>query len=473
MIWHAGAQRRISVSEAEERKINRMGVVLPEEPHLDGEAAAVLTDRLQQLGETGPPVSPTLSRTLTPMETNPPNPATTAVGEGEGSQGEAAPPTQSEEPYTPASAPQSGEGPSNPPGGAQPPPGEEILPLSPSHSGAEPDTNAAIVPALANTVSPKRGQLPPIKGVGLSPAPAEATPPVLALPGALDAAPMGPVPEARPLDIALPGALGAAPMGPVPEATPPDVELLSAAAHPGSSPLRGIPPRISEGGSHPAPEHPSPSSYSEHHLRVHMEEGVEDPQASFLTSIRKKFKKMSNKVVPLPPLKPGGIDSDSEDDSDSEMLVVPLPPLKADGIDSDSECDSDSEMLASGFKGAIDLSDSESETEVDPDEDCCPVCLDDPPNVLVGPCSHLLCMGCARDLCKRHLVTPVLCPYCRTVISGFSAAGGAKAKEWEKQKKKVREEKEEAASKAKEEAAAKAKGRAGMTTTPTAVPAVS
>lgn len=58
----------------------------------------------------------------------------------------------------------------------------------------------------------------------------------------------------------------------------------------------------------------------------------------------------------------------------------------------------------------------------DPDEDVCPVCLDEVPNVQLRRCSHRLCLGCAKDLCKRHNLTPALCPCCRSVITGFILA---------------------------------------------------
>ncbi|GIL60125.1 hypothetical protein Vafri_14752, partial [Volvox africanus] len=57
----------------------------------------------------------------------------------------------------------------------------------------------------------------------------------------------------------------------------------------------------------------------------------------------------------------------------------------------------------------------------DDNEDVCPVCLDEGPNLLVQSCRHHLCMECARDLVKRHSLTPALCPYCRGVICGFKA----------------------------------------------------
>ena len=56
------------------------------------------------------------------------------------------------------------------------------------------------------------------------------------------------------------------------------------------------------------------------------------------------------------------------------------------------------------------------------DDDTCPVCLDEPPNLQLLQCHHRLCLGCARDLTQRHALTPVLCPYCRTVIAGFQLA---------------------------------------------------
>jgi hypothetical protein len=56
------------------------------------------------------------------------------------------------------------------------------------------------------------------------------------------------------------------------------------------------------------------------------------------------------------------------------------------------------------------------------EDDTCPVCLDESPNVVLRKCGHRLCLGCAQDLCKRHVLTPVLCPYCRSVIAGFTGA---------------------------------------------------
>ena len=41
--------------------------------------------------------------------------------------------------------------------------------------------------------------------------------------------------------------------------------------------------------------------------------------------------------------------------------------------------------------------------------------------VQVKTCGHTICMDCARDLLKRHNLTPALCPYCRGVIAGFGA----------------------------------------------------
>ncbi|GLC35007.1 hypothetical protein PLESTM_000268700 [Pleodorina starrii] len=57
----------------------------------------------------------------------------------------------------------------------------------------------------------------------------------------------------------------------------------------------------------------------------------------------------------------------------------------------------------------------------DDDEDVCPVCLDEAPNLLVQTCRHQICMDCARDLVRRHSLTPALCPYCRGIISSFKA----------------------------------------------------
>ncbi|PNH08729.1 Cell surface glycoprotein 1 [Tetrabaena socialis] len=48
------------------------------------------------------------------------------------------------------------------------------------------------------------------------------------------------------------------------------------------------------------------------------------------------------------------------------------------------------------------------------------------PAVSSGPdevkaCGHVICMGCAGDLVKRHGLTPALCPYCRGIICKFVA----------------------------------------------------
>ncbi len=56
----------------------------------------------------------------------------------------------------------------------------------------------------------------------------------------------------------------------------------------------------------------------------------------------------------------------------------------------------------------------------DDEEDVCPVCLDELPNIIVPKCKHKLCMGCAKDLIQRHKLTPALCPYCRLVIPGLA-----------------------------------------------------
>ncbi|KXZ49581.1 hypothetical protein GPECTOR_20g437 [Gonium pectorale] len=39
----------------------------------------------------------------------------------------------------------------------------------------------------------------------------------------------------------------------------------------------------------------------------------------------------------------------------------------------------------------------------------------------VQSCRHTICMDCARDLVRRHGLTPALCPYCRGVIAKFTA----------------------------------------------------
>ncbi|KAJ9509326.1 hypothetical protein QJQ45_001784 [Haematococcus lacustris] len=55
------------------------------------------------------------------------------------------------------------------------------------------------------------------------------------------------------------------------------------------------------------------------------------------------------------------------------------------------------------------------------DDQTCPVCLDEAPDIQLQRCGHSLCVSCARDLCKRHFLTPALCPYCRSLIAGFKA----------------------------------------------------
>ncbi len=60
--------------------------------------------------------------------------------------------------------------------------------------------------------------------------------------------------------------------------------------------------------------------------------------------------------------------------------------------------------------------------EAEEDEDVCPVCLDELPNISMVKCTHRLCLSCAKDLCKRHQLTPALCPMCRDVIPGFALA---------------------------------------------------
>ncbi len=50
------------------------------------------------------------------------------------------------------------------------------------------------------------------------------------------------------------------------------------------------------------------------------------------------------------------------------------------------------------------------------EDDVCPVCLDELPNIKLDKCLHRLCISCAKDLCRRHKLTPALCPMCRMVI---------------------------------------------------------
>jgi hypothetical protein len=61
-------------------------------------------------------------------------------------------------------------------------------------------------------------------------------------------------------------------------------------------------------------------------------------------------------------------------------------------------------------------------TDDEDDEDVCGVCLDVDVNAYMRPCSHRICVTCARDLCRRYTVATALCPYCRAIIADFEDA---------------------------------------------------
>lgn len=98
----------------------------------------------------------------------------------------------------------------------------------------------------------------------------------------------------------------------------------------------------------------------------------------------------------------------------------PLGTLAEDGEDylgdEDSEEDEEEDALTS-------TEPSKAKMLVDDDDDACPVCLDAPTTVSLIKCDHKLCLDCSRDLCTRHKLSPALCPYCRTLISGFKRTG--------------------------------------------------
>lgn len=90
---------------------------------------------------------------------------------------------------------------------------------------------------------------------------------------------------------------------------------------------------------------------------------------------------------------------------------------EVDALGASIVADEDAVASAPGAKAKPDPAGDDDE-----DEDVCPVCLDEMPNVQVATCRHRLCLGCAKDLCNRYNLTPALCPYCRSIISGFSLA---------------------------------------------------
>ncbi|KAG2447013.1 hypothetical protein HYH02_008166 [Chlamydomonas schloesseri] len=154
----------------------------------------------------------------------------------------------------------------------------------------------------------------------------------------------------------------------------------------------------------------------------------------------------------------GGGSSDSDSDADAargEHAAAAAALAAAERADSfGSQASSTASMSPGGTTGGGGGNDEE--------EDMCPVCLEDKPNLLVQACSHPICMDCARDLVKRHCLTPALCPYCRGVIKGFKArvlaqqAAEAAARQ---QRRAARREKAAAAAAAA--AAAKAKAKPG------------
>lgn len=55
------------------------------------------------------------------------------------------------------------------------------------------------------------------------------------------------------------------------------------------------------------------------------------------------------------------------------------------------------------------------------EDDCrgdCGICLDEPEQVAINGCNHRLCVDCSISLCEVHKKPP-LCPFCRSMISGF------------------------------------------------------
>ena len=57
------------------------------------------------------------------------------------------------------------------------------------------------------------------------------------------------------------------------------------------------------------------------------------------------------------------------------------------------------------------------------EQEACGVCLDHMPNMMVRGCSHSLCSSCATSLCELVRDKPLLCPFCRGVVLGFTAVG--------------------------------------------------
>ena len=50
----------------------------------------------------------------------------------------------------------------------------------------------------------------------------------------------------------------------------------------------------------------------------------------------------------------------------------------------------------------------------------CGICLDEQEQVAINGCNHRLCVDCSISLCEIHKKPP-LCPFCRSMISGFHA----------------------------------------------------
>ncbi|KAG1672832.1 hypothetical protein FOA52_004636 [Chlamydomonas sp. UWO 241] len=108
------------------------------------------------------------------------------------------------------------------------------------------------------------------------------------------------------------------------------------------------------------------------------------------------------------------------------MSTGSLQPLDYEALD-DSDASLDEDGAAAQHLGEVAEEEGASGGQGAQEDDTCPVCLDESPNVVLRTCGHRLCLGCAQDLCKRHVLTPVLCPYCRSVISGFTGAPQPKA----------------------------------------------
>jgi hypothetical protein len=95
--------------------------------------------------------------------------------------------------------------------------------------------------------------------------------------------------------------------------------------------------------------------------------------------------------------------------------MVSTMKLEADRLEYNSETDS----LADGAESEEDEDEREGADE--DEDDSCPICLDEVPNVRLATCGHKVCFACTKDMTKRAGPTPVLCPFCRAIISRYTA----------------------------------------------------